>query len=129
MANIGKSIPVPDSAVDAFRERLAAALRRRVGAHTGLTVKHLAYLCQASEQLVWTWMAGEKMPSGPKLVKLISLFDASFVHEILTVTGKGVYDLADKRADAEAKRIRGLAAAWRMMAAVAPAFDETEAAE
>lgn len=125
---IERSLPVSDSAVDAFRERLGAALRRRVGSHTGFTVKHLAYLCHASEQLVWQWMCGEKMPSGPKLVKLIALFDAAFVHEILSVVGKGVYDLHNQRIARQAERDDATANAIRALAAIAPLLDGEDAA-
>jgi len=82
-----------------FRARVSAALAKRIGpeAGTGVTMKMVAHTLQVSEQTVWAWVAGTKAPSGPLLLDLVALFDASFANEIFAGTGATVVKLNDAR--------------------------------
>ena len=83
-----------------LRERLAAALRRRVGIGKAITPKQLAYATQLSGGTIDNLMSGHNDPSGRSLMALLTFFDESFAAEILEPTGLSFAKLNDRRAAA-----------------------------
>lgn len=92
-----------------LRERLAAALRRRVGIGKSITPKQLAYTLQLSAGTIDNLMNGNNDPSGRALMALLTFFDESFAAEILAPTGLTVAKLSDRRAAALRKVAEGMA--------------------
>lgn len=92
-----------------LRDRLAAALRRRVGIGKSVTPKQLAYALQLSAGTIDNLMNGNNDPSGRALMALLTFFDESFAAEILEPTGLTVAKLSDRRAAALRKVAEGMA--------------------
>ena len=92
-----------------LRERLAAALRRRVGIGKSVTPKQLAYALQLSAGTIDNLLNGNNDPSGRALMALLTFFDESFAAEILEPTGLTVAKLSDRRAAALRKVAEGMA--------------------
>ena len=86
-------------------ERLATALKRRVGQGNAMTIKHLAYALRVSDETVWQWMSGNRNPRGDHLLNLIAFFDVAFANEIMGPTGCQVVKLSDHRAVEAARMI------------------------
>lgn len=94
--------------------RIAAALRTRVGNGRAVTVKHLTHALQVSEQTVWNLLSGNNDPSGRVLMALLTFFDESFAAEILEPTGLTVAKLSDRKAAALRKVAEGMEELRRM---------------
>lgn len=90
--------------VESFGQRLAQALRSRIGAGTTITIKQLAYALQVTEQTVWNWLSGNKDPRGEHLIKLIAFFDESFANEIFAGTGATIVKIGVNRKLIEAAK-------------------------
>ena len=85
-------------------ERIAAALRRRVGVGRAIGVKQLAYALRVSEGTIWNLMSGNNEPSGRVLMALVQFFDAAFANEIFAGTGATIVKLGESRAAENAAR-------------------------
>lgn len=97
-----------------LKERLAVALRRRVGIGKSITPKQLAYALQLSAGTIDNLMNGNNDPSGRVLMALLTFFDSAFANEILEPTGCTVAKLGDARAEALAKVAEGMEALRRL---------------
>ena len=91
-----------------LRDRLAVALRRRVGIGKAITPKQLAYALRLSPGTIDNLLNGNNDPSGRALMALLTFFDASFANEILEPTGCTVAKLSDARAEALRKIAQGM---------------------
>jgi transcriptional regulator with XRE-family HTH domain len=101
--------------VGALPERLAAALKRRVGDGNAITIKQLAYTLRVSDETVSQWMNGNRNPRGDHLLNLIAFFDVAFANEIMGGTGCQVVKLSDRRAIEAAEMIAQGAAILKAM--------------
>ena len=98
-----------------LRDRLAVALRRRVGIGKAITPKQLAYALRLSPGTIDNLLNGNNDPSGRALMALLTFFDASFANEILEPTGCTVAKLSDaRRGFAEDRAGHGRAAEARV---------------
>ena len=94
---------------NSLKERLAEALRRRVGVGRGVTIKQLAYSIRVSEATAWNLLNGNNEPRGTVLLELIRFFDSAFANEIMAGTGATIVKLQDQRAlDAVRKIAEGV---------------------
>lgn len=86
--------------VGSLPERLAAALKRRVGQGNAMTIKQLAYALRVSDETVWQWMSGSRNPRGDHLCALIQMFGPAFANEV--IGSSNIYVInpqADRRAE------------------------------
>lgn len=90
-----------------FRERVAAALRRRLHPNTNLHPKQLRHAIGVSENTLNNWLGAHHDMRGPHLMALIRFFDSSFAQEI---SEGHVTKIADRRA---MEAVQKLAAAQR----------------
>lgn len=101
--------------VGSLPERLAAALKRRIGDGNAITIKQLAYALRVSDETVAQWMNGNRNPRGDHLLNLIAFFDVAFANEIMGGTGCQVVKLSDRRAIEAAEMIAQGAAILKAM--------------
>ncbi len=87
----------PATSEQDFRDRLSAALQRRVGPQPRMSYKQLAYNIQVSEQTVWGWVNATSAPRGWQLMKLLQFFDAAFANQIMGAAGCTVIKLDERR--------------------------------
>lgn len=92
-----------DLQLHGYRDRFAAALRKRLAPNTSLTVQRFAAFMGASERTVWSWLSGGGV-KGEYVIAAMNLFGDSFADEV-----RGVREETDKelaRIEAELARIK-----------------------
>jgi hypothetical protein len=82
---------------DAFKDRLANALLRRLHPNTGLHRKVLSHAIGVHENTVDNWCAGYSQPDSYFMGELIQFFDAGFANEVYAAHGAVVAKLSDTR--------------------------------
>lgn len=65
-----------------FRERITQAIARRVGPGSQIRSIDLARALQVSEDTIWGWVSGTKMPNAENVWKLWKFFGVSFLREV-----------------------------------------------
>lgn len=83
ISSTGISTTKNHTIVGTLPERLAAAIRRRVGPGAPLTVKEVSYGLGVSESTVWQWMSGNRHPRGDHLINLFQFFGSGFANEVV----------------------------------------------
>lgn len=102
-----------------FRERFAAALRRRLVPFGSLSRRQLAHAIRVCEDTVDNWLSGRSQPDAFVMGELMEFFDASFACEVYQPSGIAVVKLSDIR------RVRAISAISKL-APVCAAIDEIE---
>lgn len=100
-----------------FRDRFAAALRRRLVPLGPLSRRQLAHAIGVCDDTVDNWLAARSQPDAWVMGSLMEFFDAAFACEVYAPQGVAIVKLNDIR------KVRAIAAVEKL-APICAAIDE-----